>query len=176
MQNPICSSYLCIGFEKTGGCRWFMLIKCLSNTYQLYVKNLPQTRAKLQKSQSGMGTMSYLPNTKTIPRRILLRLCRSCFQKLRTQQLNTNLTMKNLLIMKTKLKSFRPRAGLIGKAGLTASIACGLTALAVSALALSSCNVTRKVTTQSEYVQRGDTSVVIMTKTIESYDASKKGL
>ena len=43
-------------------------------------------------------------------------------------------------------------------------------------LCLTSCNVTRKVTTQSEYVQRGDTSVVIMTKTIESYDASKKGL
>ena len=41
-------------------------------------------------------------------------------------------------------------------------------------LCLVSCNVTRKVTTQSEYVQRGDTSVVIMTKTIESYDATKK--
>ena len=46
--------------------------------------------------------------------------------------------------------------------------------LAISGLLLISCNVTRKVTTQSEYVQRGDTSVVIMTKTIESYDASKK--
>ena len=44
------------------------------------------------------------------------------------------------------------------------------------AICLASCNVTRKVTTQSEYVQRGDTSVVIMTKTVESYDASKKGL
>lgn len=46
--------------------------------------------------------------------------------------------------------------------------------LAISGLALTGCNVTRKVTTQSEYVQRGDTSVVIMTKTIESYDATKK--
>ena len=39
---------------------------------------------------------------------------------------------------------------------------------------LSSCNVTRTVTTQSEYYQKGDTSVVIQTKTIETYDASKR--
>lgn len=39
---------------------------------------------------------------------------------------------------------------------------------------LSSCNVTRKVTTQSEFTQRGDTSVTIVTKTIETYDATKK--
>ena len=55
-------------------------------------------------------------------------------------------------------------------------LACGLAALAVSALALSSCNVTRTITTQSQYYQRGDTSCVIQTKTIETYDASKKGL
>jgi len=30
------------------------------------------------------------------------------------------------------------------------------------------------VTTKSEYWQRGDTSCVIQTKTIESYDATKK--
>lgn len=39
---------------------------------------------------------------------------------------------------------------------------------------LTSCNVTRVVSTQSEYYQRGDTAVHITTKTIESYDASKK--
>ena len=39
---------------------------------------------------------------------------------------------------------------------------------------VSSCNVTRTVTTQSEYYQKGDTSVVIQTKTIETYDASKR--
>ncbi len=50
-----------------------------------------------------------------------------------------------------------------------------LTALAAG-LGLSSCNVTRTVTTRSEAWQKGDTSVVIQTKTIESYDASKKGL
>ena len=48
-----------------------------------------------------------------------------------------------------------------------------LTALAAS-LGLSSCNVTRTITTKSEYWQRGDTSVIIQTKTIETYDASKK--
>jgi hypothetical protein len=46
--------------------------------------------------------------------------------------------------------------------------------LPLLALSLASCNVTRTVTTQSQYYQRGDTSVVIQTKTVESYDASKK--
>ncbi|MCR5504634.1 MAG: hypothetical protein K6E94_03595 [Elusimicrobiaceae bacterium] len=49
-----------------------------------------------------------------------------------------------------------------------------LTALG-AAFGLSSCNVTRTVTTKSEYWQKADTSVVIQTKTIETYDASKKG-
>ena len=48
-----------------------------------------------------------------------------------------------------------------------------LTALAAG-LGLSSCNVTRTITNQSEYFQRGDTSVIIQTKTVETYDASKK--
>ena len=48
-----------------------------------------------------------------------------------------------------------------------------LTALG-AAFGLSSCNVTRTITTKSEYKQWGDTSVVIQTKTIESYDGSKK--
>ena len=49
----------------------------------------------------------------------------------------------------------------------------GLCSLSV-ALLLSSCNVTRVVTNESQYVQKGDTSVVITTKTVETYDASKK--
>ena len=48
-----------------------------------------------------------------------------------------------------------------------------LTALA-AALGLSSCNVTRTITTRSEAWQKGDTSVVIQSKTVETYDASKK--
>lgn len=38
---------------------------------------------------------------------------------------------------------------------------------------VTACNVTRNITTQSQYVQKGDTSVVIQTKTIESYNAIK---
>ena len=45
-----------------------------------------------------------------------------------------------------------------------------------AAFGLSSCNVTRTITTKSEYWQKADTSVVIQTKTIETYDASKKGI
>ena len=48
-----------------------------------------------------------------------------------------------------------------------------LTALAAG-LGLSSCNITRTVTTRSEAWQKGDTSVVIQTKTVESYDGSRK--
>ena len=45
--------------------------------------------------------------------------------------------------------------------------------LAIVGVALMSCNVTRTVTTSSEYFQRGDTTVVIQSKTIESYDGVK---
>ena len=48
-----------------------------------------------------------------------------------------------------------------------------LTALGAG-FGLTSCNVTRTITTKSEYWQRADTSVVIQTKTIETYDASRK--
>ena len=47
-----------------------------------------------------------------------------------------------------------------------------LTALG-AAFGLTSCNVVRTVTNRSEFYQRGDTSVMIQTKTIESYDAKK---
>lgn len=38
---------------------------------------------------------------------------------------------------------------------------------------LTGCNVTRTVTTKSEYFQKGDTACTIITKTIETYDATK---
>ena len=47
-----------------------------------------------------------------------------------------------------------------------------LTALG-AAFGLNSCNVVRTVTNKSEFYQRGDTSVMIQTKTTESYDAKK---
>ena len=48
-----------------------------------------------------------------------------------------------------------------------------LTALAAG-LGLQSCNVVRTITNRSEFFQRGDTSCQIVTKTIESYDATRK--
>ena len=48
-----------------------------------------------------------------------------------------------------------------------------LTALGAS-FGLTSCNVTRTVTTKSEYWQKGDTAVTIQTRTVEQYDASRK--
>ena len=45
---------------------------------------------------------------------------------------------------------------------------------ALVTLTLTSCNVTRTVTTQSEYWQKGDTSVIIQSRTVESYDGTRK--
>ena len=44
----------------------------------------------------------------------------------------------------------------------------------LTSVVMASCNVTRTVTTESQYWQKGDTSCTIVTKTIETYDASKK--
>lgn len=46
--------------------------------------------------------------------------------------------------------------------------------VAIAALVATSCNVTRKTTTESAYYQKGDTAITIVTKTIETYDATKK--
>ena len=45
----------------------------------------------------------------------------------------------------------------------------------ITAVTLASCNVTRKITTESSYWQKGDTSCTITVKTTEVYDAVKKG-
>ena len=47
------------------------------------------------------------------------------------------------------------------------------TAIAM-ALGLTSCNVTRTITTESRSITRGDTAIIIQSKTIESYNAVKK--
>ncbi len=44
----------------------------------------------------------------------------------------------------------------------------------MTSVVLASCNVTRTITNESQYYQRGDTSVIIQTKTIETYDASRR--
>ena len=41
------------------------------------------------------------------------------------------------------------------------------------ALGLTSCNVTRTITTESKSLSRGDTAIIIQSKTIESYNAQK---
>lgn len=66
-------------------------------------------------------------------------------------------TWKNYKSMKTKIKKIW---------------AC--LALIIIATAWSSCNVTREITNRSEYFQKGDTTVTIQTKTIETYNAQKK--
>lgn len=40
-------------------------------------------------------------------------------------------------------------------------------------MAMQSCNVTRRITTESSYFQKGDTTTTIVTKTTETYDATK---
>lgn len=49
-----------------------------------------------------------------------------------------------------------------------------IAAIAAYLVAQSACNVTRTTTTKSEFYQRGDTTVQIQTKTVESYDATKR--
>ena len=53
------------------------------------------------------------------------------------------------------------------------SVAVALLALLATVLGLTSCNVTRTIKTESSSIQKGDTSVIIQTKTIESYNAKK---
>ena len=45
---------------------------------------------------------------------------------------------------------------------------------AAVAATLTACNVTRVITNESQYYQRGDTAVTIQTKTIETYSAERK--
>ena len=49
-----------------------------------------------------------------------------------------------------------------------------MTVIMTSMVIASSCNVVWTITNESQYYQRGDTSVVIQTRTVESYDATKK--
>lgn len=53
-------------------------------------------------------------------------------------------------------------------AGLLAALG-----IIATAFGLTSCNVTRVITNESRYLQRGDTSITIQSKTIETYNATK---
>lgn len=76
--------------------------------------------------------------------------------------------IKNKIIMKNK-KTTRVRVTRTGRRLiLTLLFSLGFSCF------LTSCNVTRTVTNESQYLQKGDTSIVIQTKTLEKYDASKK--
>lgn len=44
----------------------------------------------------------------------------------------------------------------------------------IIAIFFASCTATRIVTTRAEYVQRGDTTLIIQTKTNETYNAKKQ--
>ena len=76
-------------------------------------------------------------------------------------KMSTNLSKKAVLLHKISERSTKMRKILI------------MTTIVMSAV-LTSCNVTRVVTNESQYLQKGDTSIVIQTKTVETYDASKK--
>ncbi len=51
------------------------------------------------------------------------------------------------------------------------SVFIGIVILILIGFALSSCNVTRTVTTTAQTIQRGDTTTTITTRTVEQYDA-----
>lgn len=67
--------------------------------------------------------------------------------------------------MKNKTKKLLIKAVV---AGIMATIG-----VIATTLGLTSCNVTRVITNESRYLQKGDTSLTIQTKTIESYNAKK---
>ena len=75
--------------------------------------------------------------------------------------------MKNLCSLRRILSGKHTQQRPLGR------ILFGILALG-AAICLASCNVVRTITNESQYYQKGDTSVVIQTKTIEQYDASKK--
>ena len=52
-------------------------------------------------------------------------------------------------------------------------LALSIATVIAMALGLTSCNVTRSITTESRSLTRGDTAIIIQSKTIESYNAMK---
>ena len=52
-------------------------------------------------------------------------------------------------------------------------LALAIAASIAMAMGLTSCTVTRTITTESKSLTRGDTAIIIQSKTIESYNAKK---
>lgn len=91
------------------------------------------------------------------------------------KNLSLSCTYQKFVVPLRRIKLI-PRVMNVKKTIVRAVVAGLLAALGVvaAAVGLQSCNVTRVITNESSYYQRGDTSVMIQTKTIETYDASKK--
>ena len=72
-------------------------------------------------------------------------------------------------------KVFKEVSQLVEKFGTKKAIAIVIITMLVSLLiCLSSCNVTRIVTTEASHFQKGDTTTTIVTKTTETYEGTKK--
>lgn len=85
--------------------------------------------------------------------------------------------VRNHLIIKsmsnsTKVRRVRSREPRL----INAVIASIVVLTIIGACMLSACNVTRTITTKSEYFKSGDTTCTIVTKTTETYDAKKNGV
>ncbi len=126
-------------------------------------------RCNCGKEQLGVDLLNPVRNNKVsrIPQSVLPLKRRSRRRASTPPSLRTPLRRSMLNRTSTKMTKKE-----IAKVIISVLIA-ALTALAAG-LGLSSCNVTRTVTTRSEAWQKGDTSVVIQTKTVESYDGSRK--
>ena len=70
-------------------------------------------------------------------------------------------------LFRSKITKNYPKMKMILIIAMAGIVACG-------SIALTGCNVTRTITTTSSSVKRGDTTIIIQSKTIESYEASKK--
>lgn len=82
--------------------------------------------------------------------------------KLKNKVKATNKALQTFI--KTTIKNYQSMKKKLSKIWLVLFIAIGFC----------SCNVSRVITNQSEFYQKGDTAVTIQTKTIETYNAERK--
>ena len=72
-------------------------------------------------------------------------------------------------------KVFKEVRKLVERYGTKKAIAIVIITMLVSLIMLlSSCNVTRVVTTEASHFQKGDTTTTIVTRTTETYEGTKK--